>query len=160
MKRDTKGQVAMEFMMTYGWAILAAMIVIAALAYFGITNPSSTLPDKCTFSNAFQCSDYMITPAQTSIRLMNTLGQTIYDANGGTITAVITDTDPDVPCTVTGSPITDLEPEAILEIICDNPEVLDLSAGDKLKRKIVVTYAKVPGGYDQISLGELYATVQ
>lgn len=163
MRRNTKGQVAMEFMMTYGWAILAAMIVIAALAYFGITNPSSTLPDKCTFSNAFQCSDYMITPLTTSVRLMNTLGQTIYeDGSSGSISAIITDTGDAciVTSVVTGNPVTELEPEGVIEIACDNPESGDLSAGDKLKRKITVTYAKVPGGYDQVSLGELYATVQ
>lgn len=35
-----KGQAAMEFLMTYGWAILAAIIAIGVLAYFGVFNPS------------------------------------------------------------------------------------------------------------------------
>jgi len=30
----TKGQAAMEFLMTYGWAILAAIIVIGILGYY------------------------------------------------------------------------------------------------------------------------------
>jgi uncharacterized protein (UPF0333 family) len=30
----TKGQAAMEFLMTYGWAILAAIIVIGVLAIY------------------------------------------------------------------------------------------------------------------------------
>ncbi len=34
-----KGQAAMEFLMTYGWAILAAIIAIGVLAYFGVFSP-------------------------------------------------------------------------------------------------------------------------
>ena len=34
MIRNKKGQAAMEFLMTYGWAILAAIIAIGVLAYF------------------------------------------------------------------------------------------------------------------------------
>jgi len=163
MNRNSKGQVAIEFMMTYGWAILASMLVIGALAYFGITNPATTLPDKCTFSNAFQCSDYMITPGETSVRLINTLGQTVYeDSAASGISAFLTDMPPPAApaCAVTSNPA-ELAPEEMLEIICTNPEpVGDLSAGDKLKRKITVVYSKVPLGYDQVSLGEVYATVQ
>ncbi len=36
LSRRRKGQAAMEFLMTYGWAILAAIIAIGVLAYFGI----------------------------------------------------------------------------------------------------------------------------
>ena len=32
-KSDKKGQAAMEFLMTYGWAILAAVIVVGVLWY-------------------------------------------------------------------------------------------------------------------------------
>lgn len=35
---NKQGQAAMEFLMTYGWAILAAIIVIGVLASFGIFN--------------------------------------------------------------------------------------------------------------------------
>ena len=31
---NKKGQAAMEFLVTYGWAIMAAMIVISALTYY------------------------------------------------------------------------------------------------------------------------------
>jgi len=39
MKHKRKGQAAMEFLMTYGWAILAAIIAIGVLAYFGVFSP-------------------------------------------------------------------------------------------------------------------------
>ena len=39
-----KGQAAMEFLMTYGWAILAAVVVIGVLAYFGVFSPGKYFP--------------------------------------------------------------------------------------------------------------------
>lgn len=41
---NKKGQAAMEFLMTYGWAILAAVVVIGVLAYFGVFNPGTYTP--------------------------------------------------------------------------------------------------------------------
>lgn len=38
--RRAKGQAALEFLVTYGWAILAAIIAIGVLAYFGVFSPS------------------------------------------------------------------------------------------------------------------------
>ena len=38
----------MEFLMTYGWAILVVLAAIGALAYFGVLSPDRFLPEKCT----------------------------------------------------------------------------------------------------------------
>ena len=38
-----KSQAAMEFLMTYGWAILVVLVAIGALAYFGVLSPCSQL---------------------------------------------------------------------------------------------------------------------
>ncbi|MBI3036442.1 hypothetical protein HYY73_01620 [Candidatus Woesearchaeota archaeon] len=45
--KSMKGQAAMEFLMTYGWAILVVLVVIGALSYFGVLSPSTLLPEKC-----------------------------------------------------------------------------------------------------------------
>lgn len=37
--KNKKGQAAMEFLMTYGWAILTGLIAIGVLAYFGVFSP-------------------------------------------------------------------------------------------------------------------------
>ncbi|MFH1174508.1 MAG: hypothetical protein V1725_05200 [archaeon] len=44
-----KGQAAMEFLMTYGWAIIVVLAAIAALAYFGVLSPDRLLPERTTF---------------------------------------------------------------------------------------------------------------
>jgi len=50
-----KGQAALEFLMTYGWAIMVVLAAIGALAYFGVLNPSNFLPDRCVASTGFAC---------------------------------------------------------------------------------------------------------
>jgi len=37
---NKKGQAALEFLTTYGWAFLVILIMIGALSYFGVLNPS------------------------------------------------------------------------------------------------------------------------
>ena len=56
--KSNKSQAAMEFLLTYGWAILIVLVVIAALAYFGILSPSKLLPDKCFFQVGVSCVDF------------------------------------------------------------------------------------------------------
>jgi len=50
-----KGQTAMEYLMTYGWAILIIMVVLAVLFYLGVLNPSGMTPTQCTFPPGFTC---------------------------------------------------------------------------------------------------------
>jgi len=47
---NKRGQAAMEFLMTYGWAIVVVLAAIGALAYFGVLSPSKLLPDRTTFT--------------------------------------------------------------------------------------------------------------
>jgi len=53
-----KGQAAMEFLMTYGWAILVVLAAIGALAYFGVLSPDRFLPEKCTLPSGIACLDF------------------------------------------------------------------------------------------------------
>lgn len=46
---NRKGQAAMEFLMTYGWAIIIVLAAIGALAYFGVLSPQKLLPDRTVF---------------------------------------------------------------------------------------------------------------
>ncbi len=53
---NKKGQAALEFLMTYGWAILAAIIVIGVLAYFGVFSPGRYAPQACAVTAPFYCN--------------------------------------------------------------------------------------------------------
>ncbi|HLC46713.1 MAG TPA: hypothetical protein VJI75_03140 [Candidatus Nanoarchaeia archaeon] len=61
-----RAQAAMEFLLTYGWAILIVLVVIAALAYFGVLSPSKFLPEKCTFQPGILCKDFSAMRVQGS----------------------------------------------------------------------------------------------
>jgi hypothetical protein len=74
IKLVKKGQAAMEFLMTYGWAILVVLVAIGALAYFGVLNPSRFLPSSCTIAPGFGCDDFKIGTATTELVLRNGLG--------------------------------------------------------------------------------------
>jgi len=159
MTNIKRGQAAIEFLVTYGWAIMAAMLIIGALTYFGISNPSA-LPDKCIFSNSLECKDYRLTNTTLNLQLINVEGESIYGVNSAAITAKITDTG--TACAVDGNP-TILEPEERLNITCNTLPDAPYEIRDKVKIKITVTYAKTPSAgatYSHVSLGELYTTVQ
>lgn len=55
-----KGQAALEFLMTYGWAILVVLIVIGALAYFGVLNPNTFVSERCNLPSPFVCSNSVV----------------------------------------------------------------------------------------------------
>src|SRR3989344_7673716 len=73
-----KAQAAMEFLMTYGWAILVVLVVIGALAYFGVLSPKKLLPDKCLFGPGIGvCKDYQLTTSGVTLVLTNGFGEKI-----------------------------------------------------------------------------------
>lgn len=82
-----KAQGALEFLMTYGWAFLVILIMIGALASFGVLNPSKFLPDKCQFGTEISCKrgEFIINNdvANTIVaKIVNNFGYNvkIYDA--------------------------------------------------------------------------------
>lgn len=55
-----KGQAAMEYLMTYGWAILVIIIVLALLLYLGVFTPS--LPEVCkSKAPGWTCTRFRLT---------------------------------------------------------------------------------------------------
>jgi|SRR3989344_8045980 len=109
-----KGQAAMEFLMTYGWAILVVLVAIGALAYFGVLSPGRLLPDSCIIGNGIGCNEWKVSNANGNVQLViqngkgvdltgvkvslsgtgltctETAGQSIADGQSGTFT---------IPCT-------------------------------------------------------------
>ncbi|MDE1856639.1 MAG: hypothetical protein KGH98_00985 [Candidatus Micrarchaeota archaeon] len=48
-------QSAMEYLMTYGWAILILGVVLAALYATGLLSPSTLVQNTCSFQAPFAC---------------------------------------------------------------------------------------------------------
>ena len=71
---NRKSQAALEFIMTYGWAILVVLVAIGALAYFGVLSPERFLPSRCTLQSGIACLDHKATATTLTIYVKNSLG--------------------------------------------------------------------------------------
>ena len=70
-----KSQAAMEFLMTYGWAILVVLAAIAALAYFGVLSPEKFLPENCKIAPGINCAGFKVSTGSTTLVLQNGYGK-------------------------------------------------------------------------------------
>jgi len=50
-----RAQAAMEYLMTYGWALLVIVLVLGALIYLGVLNPQGRMQDMCNLPIGFGC---------------------------------------------------------------------------------------------------------
>jgi hypothetical protein len=154
MAKRTKAQAAFEYLTTYGWAILAALIVTGALAYFGFLNPTNLLPNKCDFGRQLECADYKIVSSASGpnvyLKLRNNFGKPID------ITAVAGDEVLGVPVGFT-LPLT-IQPGATEELqinLNQNPP-----AGEKKEVDPVIIFSKTGGTNLHNITGVVFVTVQ
>ncbi|MGC8676162.1 MAG: hypothetical protein ACP5T3_01420 [Candidatus Micrarchaeia archaeon] len=80
MWKKMRAQSAMEYLMTYGWAILIIAVVLGALFSLGVFSSSSFLGTACVPQSGFLCSNPVATP--------NTLKVTVGQATGASWSAV------------------------------------------------------------------------
>jgi len=57
MKRSKKAQVAIEYIHTYGWVFLTALVVGGVLIYYNVGNAKHIVPMECTFLSGINCLD-------------------------------------------------------------------------------------------------------
>lgn len=72
-----KGQAAMEFLMTYGWAILAAIIAIGVLAYFGVFSPGKFVGNNYIVNAPFNVQAGVAATSNIQLELLNGAGETV-----------------------------------------------------------------------------------
>ncbi len=74
---DKRGQSALEYLMTYGWALVVIVIVVAALFAFGIFNPPAAA--RCAGLDKLLYKDHAVDAVGTGITLAmgNGAGSTI-----------------------------------------------------------------------------------
>lgn len=131
-RREKKGQAAMEFLMTYGWAILAAVIAIGVLAYFGVFSPGRYVSNVCTLNAPFGCDEFAIGVDEIKLNIRN----------GGGLDYTLTKIEVD-GCTedATSRPVIDGNTTGEVSITCTG-----LASGNKVKKDITISYIKTDGG--------------
>ena len=75
---DRKAQTALEYLMTYGWAILIIIIVGSALYALGVFSPGTFTGKRSTGFSQFQMADFKVdTDENVTLVMGNRLGKTI-----------------------------------------------------------------------------------
>jgi len=70
---DKRAQSAMEYLMTYGWAILIIAVVLAVLFALGLFNGNNIVTNSCIASPGFLCTGASYSHSNANITV--TLGQ-------------------------------------------------------------------------------------
>ena len=144
-----KAQAALEFLTTYGWAILVIIVMIGALAYYGVINPKRMIRENCMMGDILNPLDYILYSngalyLNTSLLLtegISSLNYTCTYPDGSTFSDRF------------DGPISEGE---TLTFYCDGP---DLKEGDIVKIKINYTYITLEGIYPHRDEGEVFARV-
>ena len=147
-----KAQVSMEFLMTYGWAILVVVIAIGALSYAGILAPEKFLPEKCILStgSGLFCKDFTSSAAEDSItlRIRNILPIAVD------IISVSTDMPICIASTCMSDPL-GAENETDCVLTCPS----GLNSKDKVKATVYVVYKEGTNGLEKATSGTLQTVV-
>ena len=126
---EKRGQVAMEFLMTYGWAILIILIAVGALWMLGVFSPST--PANCSLEAPFSCDDVFISQHGISFLISS-------NVESATVSSVEVDGE---PCHV-ALPLSSIS-KGSSKVVCNG---LNLEEGEAISGKILLNYKK-PGGF-------------
>lgn len=137
-----KGQAAMEFLMTYGWAILAAVIAIGVLAYFGVFSPGKYVTGNAVVNPPFYVNAQNVkASAGVTLELRNNGGED-YTIQSVIVSGCGTNTDTASIAAGATAPIT---------VTCSPA----LTAGDSFKGDITISYRKTGSSVDLTSTGTI-----
>jgi hypothetical protein len=165
--RMRKGQTAMEYLMTYGWAILIIMVVLAVLFYLGVLNPP--VPSQCTFPAGISCISTKLGNIGGNLTLVigQGVGHTIVITGVNCSNNMTTGFSPMVtyigstaaaPVNITmnsGSQATIASPTSTLNTTCQG--VSGATIGGTYVGKIYINYTEVDTGINHIVVGSYTA---
>lgn len=152
MDKNRKAQAAMEFLMTYGWAILVVLVAIGALAYFGVLSPEKLIPDKCVISpgSGVSCDDYGAVAAGATTNAVN-----VRLKNVGADTITISKVSIETPsCSDEAAQNITAGSTGTFGIDCVAP-----TSKGKIRTTLNVVFKKADGGVEKTVSGDLVVTV-
>ena len=81
MQKRIKAQSAMEYLMTYGWAILIIAVVLGALFSLGVFSGSSLIGTSCVAAPGYYCQSPVLSTSGTlTFTFGQNTGSTMYSA--------------------------------------------------------------------------------
>ncbi len=125
----------MEFLMSYGWAILVVIVVIGVLI-FTLGNPNEFSGDFCKLPPGFKCEGFAIQGSNVVFRITNGLGVNLVSSKLSIINSNVG------PCyESTDTPLGSLQ-TATYSVQCDNTQ----GTVGPFKGDIIFTYQRADSG--------------
>ena len=140
---NKRGQAAVEFLMTYGWAILVAILAIGVLAYFGVFSPGKYAASSAIVTAPFYANSYNIKTIGIGLELRNNGGEDVIIQSLIISSCGINDTAMSAAA----------DGQIIVEVPCA------LTEGESFKGDITVNYRKVGSILDLQSTGTIAGKV-
>ena len=143
--------------MTYGWAILAAIVAIGVLSYFGVFSPGKITGNRIVVNNPFYAgaSQVIVTTSDINMELVNNGGNSLQISS---ITVTGTGEFSGVTCTNSAiSTIFEPNTNNVVNIPCSTGT---LSSGGLFVGDIIINYHKVGDQLTQSTSGKMASTIQ
>jgi len=152
-----RAQSAVEFLLTYGWAILIMLLVVAILFYIGVFAPETAAPNSCVLPAGFSCHGYALYDGGS---LVLDLGQ----ATGKDVRITR------ISCTSADSPVGGITPNRLLQngkhynftgITCTKADGVSVpAAGEFYRGTIFIDYVEEETGIPHSISGDLAYRVE
>ncbi len=143
-----KGQTALEYLITYGWAILVILVVLAVLWYYGVFSPAKWAGESVSEGSAFKVIDKKLTGT--------TLTLILGDKTGGQVTVTQVDAAGDITGSsgVVSQVIQAGGQTGQIAVILTAPVAPGVTAGSFYKFTVTTTYTATGGIADQRDIAQ------
>ena len=148
-----KAQASLEFLMTYGWAILVVLIAITAFSFIAVVKPQTFISERCILNLPLFCEDAHLdsTTGDLVLRIRNSLSDDI------SINEIELQEDSCYILILRHTLENKIAQNSEKDFILD----CDFKKGQKINSEIKIKYAEsgLPEGLEKISKGELIGKV-
>lgn len=153
-----KSQSAMEYLTTYGWAIIVIAVVLGTLFSLGLFTPGTFVNTTCVFPAEFECLSAILgsTNSTLSVNVQQTASSSInitaYGCNGQSKVAnMIT----------LGSPLTmTIGSNQTFAITCyNNGTAVSVASGQIFKGYVIINYTSLQTNFPHTVIGSIIAKV-
>ncbi len=170
-----RGQTSLEYLLTYGWAFVALLVVIGALAYFGLLSPTRYLPAQCSFGSQLQCVDYELVQQEPGVhngivrmQFRNNFGEDINITNivttggpQGTVEWYDQSSSSWKALPAAGRVLQRGNLSSLFQYTISTTDDQLLVPGDRATARLIVTFRRTdPAGPDHNVTGALFATAK
>ncbi|MCX8205857.1 MAG: hypothetical protein N3H30_01365 [Candidatus Micrarchaeota archaeon] len=130
-----RGQAAMEYLMTYGWALIAIVVVLSVLYSVGVFDPQQYMSEECMFQPSLQCKSMQLSKQSGTFTLIlhNGLGYRIIRPSGK---ITFLSTGQEIPYAIGG----EVGPNAGIQIEVTGVDTSKFRAGTIEKARIALEY--------------------